>query len=147
MARTELEVRRVGPGETAAVAAPLARAFEHDRVMRWLAPGHGRLERGFALYLERLWLVHDSCFTTDDRLAAACGRPPERWRLSAGQRVRLLPRLAAVMGRDLPRFATGVRAIEGRHPAATRIEPPPTSRPAVTQELRLPGGGPPLWPM
>ena len=81
VARTELEVRRVGPGETAAVAATLARAFEHDRVMRWLTPGDGRLERGFALYLERLWLVHDSCFTTDDRLAAACWLPPA-WPLS-----------------------------------------------------------------
>jgi len=192
MARTELEVRRVGPGETAAVAATLARAFEHDRVMRWLTPGDGRLERGFALYLERLWLVHDSCFSTDDGLAAACWLPPDRWRLSAGQRVRLLPRLATVMGRDLPRFATGVRAIEGRHPREPHwylpvvgVEPSAQGggrgsallrhvlarcdadrTPAyleatsersralylrhgfeVTEELRLPGGGPPLWPM
>ena len=85
--------------------------------MRWLAPGEGRLERGFALYLKRLWLPHDSCFTTNDGLAAACWMPPRKWRLGVGQRVRLLPRLSAVMGRDLPRFLRGVLAIERRHPS------------------------------
>lgn len=192
MRPAELAVRKVGRSDTAAVAATLARAFENDRVMRWLAPGGQRLEPAFTLYLERIWLAHDACFATTDGLAAACWLPPGRWQLGAVQRLALLPRLARVMGRDLARMANGLRAIERSHPREPHwylpllgVEPEAQGRgrgatlvrhmldrcdadrtPAyleattersrtlyalhgfeVTEELHLPGGGPPLWPM
>ena len=192
MRPAELAVRKVGRPDTTAVAATLAQAFENDRVMRWLVPGEGRLEPAFTLYLEQIWLAHDACFATTDGLAAACWLPPGQWRLGAGRRLALLPRLAGVMGRDLPRMANGLRVIEARHPRKPHwylplvgVVPEAQGRgrgaallrhmldrcdgegtPAyleattersralyamhgfeVTEELRLPGGGPPLWPM
>jgi len=188
----ELAVRKAGPGDTAGVAATLARAFEHDRVMRWLAPGEQRLQPAFTLYLERIWLAHDACFVTTDGLAAACWLPPGKWRLSAARRLALLPALARVMGGDLPRMTRGLLAIERRHPPRPHwylplvgVVPEAQGRgrgatllrhmldrcdgertPAyleattersralyalhgfeVTEELHLPGGGPPVWPM
>ena len=90
-------IRRFSPAEAAHAAAALAAAFQDDPVMGWCfpRPGHraAALRTGFELFLRRVWLEHDQCFTTDGVAGAACWLPPGHWHLPALRQLSLLPSL------------------------------------------------------
>jgi ribosomal protein S18 acetylase RimI-like enzyme len=112
----------------------LARAFHNDPVMSWIYPDGSRrlqrLERGFALYLRKISLRHDACYAIDGLLGGALWMPPGTWRLDVLEQLWLLPAIARVAGRNLPRLFRIVDAMESKHPddphyylAAIGIEP------------------------
>ena len=96
-------VRKATAGEAGKLAAVLARAFYDDPQMRWVikddARRHDLLERGFALYLRKLWLEQDECYTTASAAGVCVWEKPGQWK--AGILEPAAP--AAVDGADLPR--------------------------------------------
>ena len=53
--------------------------------MSWMFPRDSerltRLERMFSLFLRRIWLRHDECYTADGLFGAALWLPPGEWHL------------------------------------------------------------------
>ena len=185
-------IKPVPATDSARVAGILARAFADDPVTRWMLPRESRLEPGFEFYFRRIWLPHDAVYETADGRAVAAWLPPGKAHMSIVEQLRLLPGMAAVVGRDLPRILAGTGAMEKNHPQESHwylnmigVEPSGQGRghgsallahtlarcdaegsPAyldattersiglyerhgfeVTEEVRLPKGGPPFWRM
>jgi GNAT superfamily N-acetyltransferase len=104
-----------------AIAHVLALAFEHDPVAAWFLPRkrdrYAKLAQAFdSVYVRRLSLPHGVAMTTDDHAGAALWIPPGRSQLSAMDNLRLMPHLARVYGRGLPRALKGMAAMDAVHP-------------------------------
>jgi GNAT superfamily N-acetyltransferase len=113
------EVRKAGAGEAAALARPLALAFESDPVMIWALPGPSRraiLERAFELYLRRIWLRHEETYAVGATSGVAAWEPPGTWKLGTGEQLALLPAMARIFGRRLPRTLAALSRLEKNHP-------------------------------
>jgi ribosomal protein S18 acetylase RimI-like enzyme len=113
------EVRRAEAGEAAALARTLALAFESDPVMSWAIPGPARpaiLERAFDLYLRRIWLRHQETYAVAGTSGVAAWEPPGTWKLGAGEQLALLPAMARIFGRRLPRTLGALARLEKDHP-------------------------------
>jgi ribosomal protein S18 acetylase RimI-like enzyme len=113
--------RTAVPSDATAIAHVLARAFEHDPVAAWFLPRQrdrlARLVRGFeSVYVRRLSLPHGVVQTTGDHAGAALWIPPDKVHLSTLGELRLLPPLARVYGRGLPRALKGMAAMDEVHP-------------------------------
>jgi hypothetical protein len=89
--------------------------------MRWVLKNDGRrsslLERSFALYLRRLWFKQDECYTTESVVGAIVWELPGQWKAGVFDQVRLLPSMAWINGRLLPRILRALAALESNHPA------------------------------
>jgi GNAT superfamily N-acetyltransferase len=113
-------VRKASADDVAGLAAALARAFYEDPVFRWLIPDDSnrlrRSERGFSLYLRKVYLQHDECYTTKDVVGGALWMPPETWHLGPLAQMRLLPGMASAMGGRLPQLMRAITTIESNHP-------------------------------
>jgi len=189
-APTSPRIQPVRATDSQRVAGILARAFADDPIAQWLIPREPRLAPGFEFYLRRIWLPHDAVYESADGRAVACWLPPGKSHMSFAQQMRLLPGLAAVAGRHLPRLLSGTAAMDKDHPHDSHwflnmmgVEPSSQGRglgsallahtldrcdatgsPAyleattergcalyerhgfeVTEEARLPQGGPPFW--
>ena len=72
-------VRKATADEAETLAAILGRAFYDDPVMRWVIFDDRRrselLQRSFGLYLRKLWLKQDECYTTASSVGAASSSP------------------------------------------------------------------------
>jgi ribosomal protein S18 acetylase RimI-like enzyme len=114
-------IRKARPDELDRVAAILARAFYDDPVMGWAMPDDGRrremLERSFGLYLRKLWFRQDECYTTSGLAGAIVWELPGRWKAGPLDQLRLLPAMARIFGRRLPRILKALAVIEANHPA------------------------------
>jgi GNAT superfamily N-acetyltransferase len=115
------DIRKVTDADVPRVAKALATSFHDDPVLgRWLVPDESerrrRLERGFDLYVRRIWLPHDECYTTDRLIGGAMWMPPGTWHLSTLQQIRLLPAVVRNIGRRLPRLLSLLNAFEAKHP-------------------------------
>jgi GNAT superfamily N-acetyltransferase len=115
-------VRKATAGEAGTLAAILARAFYDGPVMRWVITDEQRraelLERSFGLYLRKLWFKQDECYTTGSGVGAIVWERPGQWKAGIVDQLRLLPSMARVNGRLLPRILRGLAALEANHPAA-----------------------------
>lgn len=114
-------IRKVRDADVPHLARALACAFHDDPLIgRWVfreeASRMRRLASGFELYIRRIWLRHDECYTTDRNPGAAMWLPPGKWQATLRQQVLLVPPLAAALGRDLPRLLRLMSSIEARHP-------------------------------
>jgi RimJ/RimL family protein N-acetyltransferase len=113
-------VRLATPEEVPALAASLARAFYADPVMSWFVPDDGvrldRLERGFSLYLRRMWLPRQLTFATGGLIAGAAWMPPGAWHLSLPRQLAMLPGMIAIFRGSLPRTLRGFSLVESKHP-------------------------------
>ena len=113
-------VRKATAVELPALASVLASAFYDDPQFVWAIPDESRrlliLERGFGLYLRKLWFPLDECYTTGGIVGAAIWVPPGEWETSPWQQLRLLPAMAAAFRRYLPRVIRAVAALEANHP-------------------------------
>ena len=193
----ESDVRPAGEQDVRVLASRLGRAFRDNPGAGWVFPNEARrlerLERGFALFLRRLWLGRGEVYTTDRLAGAAIWLPPGRWKPSAGLQLRLLPGVVLTTREEFPRFVRFFNFIESQAPARAALVPehpgrrsgsagprlrlPPAAArccaaatrsglPAyletdternvalyqrhgfrITEELPLPGGGPPFWLM
>jgi GNAT superfamily N-acetyltransferase len=114
------DIRKFTDANVLRVAQALARAFDDDPFWSWVywddSRRMRRLVRGFDLYLRKVWLPLDECYATDRLIGAALWMPPDTWHLSAFQQARLLPAMAAVAGRHLPRLLGVINAVESKHP-------------------------------
>jgi ribosomal protein S18 acetylase RimI-like enzyme len=106
--------------DTAALAATVARAFYGNPSMGWIFRDDSRrlerLERGFALYLERLWLGRGDLYTTDRRAGLAVWMPPGEWHVPVSLQLRVLPAIARSARGDLLRLLSAFQLIERKHP-------------------------------
>ncbi len=115
------EIRAPRDGELDAMARTLAAAFYDDPAIAWLLEDPStRLaiaRRGFELFLRRLWLKHEQVYVAGNDVAGVCiWEPPGTWKLGVGPQLALLPSLARVYGRRLPRVLGALTAIERNHP-------------------------------
>ena len=113
-------VRKARPDELGRLAAVLARAFYDDPPIRWVIMNDGRrrklLERSFGLYLHKLWFRQDACYTTDSVVGAIVWERPGQWKVGVLDQLRLLPLMARINGRLLPRILRAIAALESNHP-------------------------------
>jgi GNAT superfamily N-acetyltransferase len=113
-------VHRAAPAEIAEMARALARAFHDDPVFTWVLHGDPRrapmLERGFDLFLRRVWMEHEETYTTDAAAGVAVWEPPESWQLSVARQLGLLPAMVRTFHRRLPRLMLALTRLESAHP-------------------------------
>jgi GNAT superfamily N-acetyltransferase len=113
-------VRKATAEELPRLAGALARAFYDDPPTCWVIPDDSRraqlMERGFALYLRRLWFAQDECYTTDAIAGAAIWELPGQWQVPLLKQLSLLPSMAAAFRRFLPRVLRAIAALEADHP-------------------------------
>ena len=74
------------------------------------------LERSFGLYLHKLWFKQDACYTTDSVVGAIVWERPGQWKVGVLDQLRLLPSMARINGRLLPRILRAIAALESNHP-------------------------------
>jgi GNAT superfamily N-acetyltransferase len=114
-------VRKANAGEAERLAAVLARAFFDDPQMVWVLTDDARrldlLQRGFAVFLRKLYLDHDETYTTDSLAGACIWEPPGTWKVGVRDQLRLLPSMARIYGRLLPRVLRALMKLESNHPS------------------------------
>jgi ribosomal protein S18 acetylase RimI-like enzyme len=119
-ARERDSVAKAGTEAAAEMARALALAFHDDPVFSWVLRHDARrmcpLERGFELFLRRVWLEHEEVYTTAGTAGVAVWEPPQQWKLSAPRQLRLLPAMLGVFQRHLPRVVAALQKLEARHP-------------------------------
>jgi GNAT superfamily N-acetyltransferase len=102
------------------MARALGRAFFDDPVFSWVLHADPRrarmLQRGFELFLRRVWLEQDETYTTQSGAGAAVWELPDMWRLSTARQLALLAPMAGVFRRRLPRVLSALTRLEARHP-------------------------------
>lgn len=114
-------VRKATVADVPRLAKALGRAFHEDPVFKWMIPDDDermrRSERGFSLYLRKVYLPHDECYTTEDVAGGALWMPPDEWHLGPLAQLRLLPGMIAALGPRLPHLLRAVSTIESNHPS------------------------------
>jgi GNAT superfamily N-acetyltransferase len=114
------DIRKVTAADLPRVVEGLARSFHEDPVFTWIIRDDSsrvrRLERGFDLFARRIWSPQDEGYTTDRLSGGAFWMPPDTWHLSVAAQLRLLPAMAVIATRDLPRLLRVLNAIEAKHP-------------------------------
>jgi ribosomal protein S18 acetylase RimI-like enzyme len=118
---TTTGVRRAQPQDAPALARTLARAFADDPVSAWFLPRgedrEHRLRRAYEqVFLRRIGLRHEATFSVEDHAGVALWLPPGQAHLGVLEQLRLLPAMAAAVGRDLPRALRAMSAIDAVHP-------------------------------
>ena len=120
-ARERATVRKATASEGPGLAAALGRAFYDDPPTRWLLPDDASREelmrRSLELYLRRLWFRQDESYTTDQVAGAAIWELPDQWQVGVLKQLTLLPSMALIFRRWLPRVLRAITALESNHPA------------------------------
>ncbi len=118
--RESSSVRRARAAELPRLASALALAFEDDPPTSWVLrfdPRRRRmLEQSFLLYLRTLWFAQDECYTTGSVIGAAIWERPGQWQVPVWRQLTLLPPMALIFRRQLPRMLDAVRTLERGHP-------------------------------
>jgi GNAT superfamily N-acetyltransferase len=113
-------IRKATADDVPRLARALAAAFYADPVFRWLVPDDSqrlrRSERGFALYMRKVYLPQEECYTTADLVGGALWLPPDKWHLGRLAQLRLLPGMIGAMGTRLPQVLRAISTIESNHP-------------------------------
>jgi GNAT superfamily N-acetyltransferase len=114
------QIRKARPDERVAMAHTLALAFYDDPVISWLLPDDARrlatAQRGFDLFLRRLWLKHDQTYVADDGAGVCIWEPPGAWQIPLGVQLAMLPSLVGIYGRNLGRVLGALSRVEKHHP-------------------------------
>jgi hypothetical protein len=101
----------------------LARSFESCPAWGAFLPPASRrrlerMERFFSFLLIGLYVgAGRECPTTEDRTGAALWDPPGGWKLGVRDNLRMLPVMASVFRRHLPRTVSCFHAMDAGHPA------------------------------
>jgi GNAT superfamily N-acetyltransferase len=189
------EARAPTAADVPALSAMLARAFHDDPVTEFMLRSEVTRPRYAARFFSwqfRRLMGHELVHVAGDGEGAALWAPPDRWRETAGETLRLVAALLPAIALHLPSLLRTVAEVERRHPrephlylAVLGTDPPAQGRgvgsaaiapglaladseglPAyletakernlafyarfgfrVTDEFRLPAGGPTLWCM
>lgn len=120
MTVTTATTRKVTRTDVLGVSRALARAFYDDPAVRHCLVDDSRrlrrLERGFELFLNRIYLRHEEAYTIDGLAGGALWLPPGKWKLGALEQLRLIPSMARVHGDALPRVLRVLGFLERKHP-------------------------------
>lgn len=119
--KLQVEVRKAGPGDCAALNATLARAFDDDPFVNWMAAQDKRRARrvydGMGLALNKLSMPFGEVYTTAEIQGGALWTPPGKWRLGVLQQLLLIPQMVkTTTWRRLPTVMSGINAVEKNHP-------------------------------
>jgi GNAT superfamily N-acetyltransferase len=114
-------VRKATADDVSGIAQSLAKAFYDDPVTEWWLPDESRrmrqAQRIFeSIFLKRICLPHDETYTTEEVVVGALWMPPGKWQLGLIENLRLLPFMAAVWGRGLPRVMRSLGYLDSKHP-------------------------------
>ena len=114
-------LRTATAAETPRLAEVLTQAFADDPVTAWCFPNESdrleRLGRFYGeLFLPRMALGRDEIYTDDGLRGVASWTPPGKGHMSTIDNLRLLPRMAAVCGRGLPRTLRALSFLESQFP-------------------------------
>jgi ribosomal protein S18 acetylase RimI-like enzyme len=114
-------VRKVIDEDVPTISKSMTRAFFDDPVVgAWCFADESRrmqrLERVFELFLHRVYLPHDECYTPDGHNGGAFWLPPGRWKLGALAELSLIARMAPIAGKATPRIVQVLNFIEAKHP-------------------------------
>src|SRR5437763_15148096 len=114
------DIRKMTADEVEPAARTLARAFFDDPHFRWIVRDDSkrlaRMERGFATFISRIWLLHDEGYVHERLIGAALWMPPGTWHLSPFAQLRLLPAILASLRVDAGRLLKAITWMEKRHP-------------------------------
>jgi ribosomal protein S18 acetylase RimI-like enzyme len=114
------DIRKMTRGEAEPVARTLARAFYDDPHFCWIvrddAKRMRRLERGFQMFVERIWLPHDESYVHERLIGAALWMPPGTWHLGPFTQLRLTPAVIGILRADAARLLRALTWMEKRHP-------------------------------
>ena len=110
----------MGPEDVPGVARALANAFEDDPHFSWIIRDDTRrlerLENGFRVFTERIWLPQGESYTHERVVGGALWLPPGTWHLGVLDQLRLLlPTFRAIRG-DIGRLMRALTFIERKHP-------------------------------
>lgn len=103
------------------VARVLGAAFADDPVISWMFGDQDAARRdahrAFGVWVRRIHLAKGAVVRHAAGGSVACWAPPDRWRLSITQQLRLLPSMAGIFGiTRLPTTLGGLREMADRHP-------------------------------
>ena len=120
-AATEAQsVRRARPDERAALARALAHAFFDDPHAIWTLRAHDRrlerLDRGFSVGLQKLFLAQEECYTTAGVVGGAIWMRPGQTRIGMLDQLRLVPSMIGAYGRDIVPMARLMMLLDSMHP-------------------------------
>ena len=118
--RLEATVRKAQASDHAALVSALARAFDDDPFVNWMAAQDKRRARrvydAIALSL-RITAPHGEVYTTDGVQGGALWEPPGKWKLGLLQQALLAPQMARVATwRRMARVLAGINAVDSKHP-------------------------------
>ena len=113
-------VRRASAAELRPVARALAEAFFTDPHAVWTFPAddrrRDRLEAGFALGLEKLFLPQEACYTTASTVGGAVWMRPGQARIGVLRQLRLTPAFLRAYGRDIVPMGRLMMLLDSMHP-------------------------------
>ena len=117
-----MTLRRVLAADAPAVIEVLARAFDDDPWVNWLARKGARraaaIRELFAVSLRDLALRHGECWTTDSVEGAALWIPPGEWKVGFWDQLRFVPSAMRISGAGrLFEIAKGTTSIAKAHPS------------------------------
>jgi GNAT superfamily N-acetyltransferase len=114
------DLRKMRRDEVGPVARTLARAFLDDPHFRWIVRDDSkrlaRMERGFATFIERIWLPQDEAYVHVRLIGAALWMPPDTWHLSVFAQLTLVPAIVSNLRADAARLLRPLNWMEKRHP-------------------------------
>jgi ribosomal protein S18 acetylase RimI-like enzyme len=114
------DIRKMTPAEIGLAARALALAFEDDPHFAWIIRDprvrRSRLERGFALFIRRIWLTPDGGYIHERGAGAALWMPPGTWHVGILTQIRMAPATTRILRRDTPRLLRALTFIERKHP-------------------------------
>jgi GNAT superfamily N-acetyltransferase len=114
------EISRATAADNPRLAKTWASAFENDPTFSWFFTNPKsrlrRLEGFFAYTSPHMGLQHGETYMTDDCGAAAMWIPPDKWKLSAGEQVRMMPGFIRWVGWRTPRVLSTLTKMEKAHP-------------------------------
>ncbi len=119
--RLAVDVRKATLGDLPALTAALARAFDDDPLVNWMAARDSRRARrvydAMDLSLRDLSFRHGEVYTTDGIHGGALWAPPGEWKMGLLQQLLLTPKMTRITTwRRLPAVMGGINAVEKKHP-------------------------------
>jgi ribosomal protein S18 acetylase RimI-like enzyme len=114
------DIHKLTADEIRPAALALAQAFYSDPHFCWIVRNDEirmqRLARGFATFIERVWLPHAESYTHERLMGAALWMPPGTWHLGLLDQLRLAPATIRDLRGDTPRLLKALTFIEKNHP-------------------------------
>lgn len=120
--RIEVNVRKAVSNDVPELTAALARAFDDDPFINWMAAQDARRARrvydAMSVALSKVSWALNEVYTTDGIHGGALWAPPGKWKMGLLQQLMLTPTMARITTwKRMPKVLGGINAIEKKHPS------------------------------